>query len=100
MKGLLIANRDNAAREHLAGMFPQDEYRVTTADSVAEALEGIINKEIQVVVLDGSCHEENVVVWSHCSRSAIATSSLSWFPKRCPLTWSGAFARKAFFTML
>ncbi len=61
MKGLLIANRDNAAREHLAGMFPQDEYRVTTADSVAEALEGIINKEIQVVVLDGSCHEENVV---------------------------------------
>jgi DNA-binding NtrC family response regulator len=61
MKGLLIANRDQRARERLSAMFAPDEYRVATADSVANALEGIINKEIQVVVIDGDCHEGNVV---------------------------------------
>ena len=61
MKGLLIAHQDEGARERLGRMFPQDEFRVTTAGSVAGALEGIINKEIQVVVIDGDCHEGNVV---------------------------------------
>lgn len=61
MKGLLIANRAKEARQQLAAMFSKDEYQVTVADSVADSLEGIINKEIQVVVLDGDCHEGNVV---------------------------------------
>ncbi len=60
MKGLLIANRNKEAREHLAARFDTDEYRVVQADSVANALEGIINKEIQVVVLDGDRDQHTV----------------------------------------
>lgn len=60
MKGLLIANRNRDARERLAARFDQNEYRITQADSVANALEGIVNKEIQVVVVDGSCDQHNV----------------------------------------
>lgn len=52
MKGLLIANKDQEAREQLANRFEAAECKVVQADSVANALEGIINKEIQVVVLD------------------------------------------------
>lgn len=60
MQGLLIANKDPLARNKLAGLFKKDDYRIVTADSVANALEGIINKEIQVVVLDGQYDEQNV----------------------------------------
>ena len=60
MKGLLIANRDMDARERLTQQFSDGDVRVTGADSVANALEGIINKEIQVVVLDGQYDEQNV----------------------------------------
>lgn len=60
MKGLLIANRDHQAREKLASLFSQEEYQVVQADSVANALEGILNKEIQVVVLDGHYDDQNV----------------------------------------
>ncbi len=61
MNGLLIANKDQGAREQLASLFDENEYNITKADSVANALEGIINKEIQVVVLDGNYDEQNVV---------------------------------------
>ncbi len=60
MKGLLIANKNHQAREQLADLFDSSEYQVTTADSVANALEGIINKEIQVVVIDGHYDEQNI----------------------------------------
>ena len=60
MKGLLIANKDTDARERLAQRFSDGDVQVTGADSVANALEGIINKEIQVVVLDGHYDEQNV----------------------------------------
>ena len=61
MNGLLIANKNREAAEQLANSFAQDEYQITKADSVANALEGIINKEIQVVVIDGSYDEQNIV---------------------------------------
>lgn len=60
MRGLLIANRNHDARERLAGMFDPDDYRVIQADNVANALEGIINKEVQVVVIDGDCNQQHV----------------------------------------
>ena len=60
MKGLLIANKNHDAREQLASLFNRNEYRITKADCVANALEGIINKEIQVVVIDGQYDEQNV----------------------------------------
>ncbi|MEA3544310.1 MAG: response regulator [Thermodesulfobacteriota bacterium] len=61
MNGLLIANKNQEAQEQLASLFDKNEYQVTKADSVANALEGIINKEIQVVVIDGHYDEQNVV---------------------------------------
>jgi len=61
MNGLLIANKNQQSREQLATLFDQNEYQITKADSVANALEGIINKEIQVVVIDGHYDEQNIV---------------------------------------
>jgi FixJ family two-component response regulator len=60
MRGLLIANKNRGAGDKLAELFADDNYRVVTTDSVANALEAIINKEIQVVVLDGLYNEQNV----------------------------------------
>lgn len=60
MKGLLIANKDHDARARLASKFDLNEYRITQADSVANALEGIVNKEVQVVVIDGDYNQQNV----------------------------------------
>ena len=60
MKGLLIANRNHDAREQLAQKFDSSEYQITQADSVANALEGIVNKEVQVVVIDGDYNQQNV----------------------------------------
>ncbi len=53
MNGLLIANKDQAAREQMAKVFHQDGYQVETADSVVNSLQGILDKSIQVVVLGG-----------------------------------------------
>lgn len=61
MRGLLIANKDRQAREELADLFSEKDYRVITADSVGGALDAIVNDEIQVVVLDGKYNEQNVV---------------------------------------
>lgn len=60
MQGLLIANQNRQSREQLAELFVDDAYQVTTTDSVFNALEGIINKTIQVVVLGGSFDEMHV----------------------------------------
>ena len=60
MSGLLIANKDQAAREHMASLFEADGYQVTTADSVVNSLEGIIDKSIQVVVLGGLYDEQQI----------------------------------------
>ncbi|HMB15305.1 MAG TPA: hypothetical protein VKN62_03240 [Pelovirga sp.] len=60
MRGLLIANKNSGTRDQLANLFTDDDYQVVTTDSVANSLEAIINKEIQVVVLDGLYDEHNV----------------------------------------
>jgi len=60
MRGLLIANKNDGARDKLADLFADDTYQVVTTDCVANSLEAIINKEIQVVVLDGLYDEHNV----------------------------------------
>lgn len=60
MNGLLIANRNHSARKQLASLFDEKTYNVTLADSVANSLEGIIAKEIQVVVIDGDYDEQNI----------------------------------------
>jgi DNA-binding NtrC family response regulator len=60
MQGLLIANEDRQSRDQLADLFVGDGYQVTKADSVVNALEGILNKTIQVVVLGGNFDEQHV----------------------------------------
>ena len=60
MNGLLIANKNHQAREKLARCFDSENYRVVQSDSVANALEGILDKEIQVVVIDGHYDEQNI----------------------------------------
>lgn len=60
MNGLLIANKDQAAREQMASLFRQDDYQVTTADSVVNSLEGILDKTIQVVLLGGVFDEQQI----------------------------------------
>ncbi len=61
MQGLLIANEDRAARDQLADLFKGEGCRIETTDSVVNALEGILNKSIQVVVLGGNFDEKHVV---------------------------------------
>ena len=60
MQGLLIANEDSQSRDQLANLFIEDDYQVTTTTSVVNALEGILNKTIQVVVLAGNFDEMHV----------------------------------------
>jgi len=60
MQGLLIANEDCQSRDQLADLFVADDYQVTTTDTVVNALEGILNKTIQVVVLAGNFDETHV----------------------------------------
>jgi len=60
MNGVLIANRDQAAREQMATIFREDGYQVSTADSVVNSLEGILDKSIQVVVLGGIFDEQKI----------------------------------------
>lgn len=60
MNGLLITNKDQAIREQVAGLFRQDGYQVTAADSVVNALEGILDKSIQVVLLGGVFDEQQI----------------------------------------
>lgn len=60
MNGLLIANKDQSAREKMAALFDVDDYHVITTDSVANALEGILDKSIQVVLLSGAFDEQYV----------------------------------------
>lgn len=61
MQGLLIANKDRMACEKVAEVFNDDSYHIIKTDIVANALEDIINKKVQVVVLDGEYDEHNVV---------------------------------------
>lgn len=60
MNGLLIANKDRAVCEEMAALFQDDDYKVVVTDSVANALEGILDKTIQVVLLGGSFDEQYV----------------------------------------
>ncbi|MCD6581543.1 MAG: response regulator [Desulfuromusa sp.] len=60
MNGLLVANKDQAVREQVASLFRQDGYQVTAADSVVNALEGILDKSIQVVLLGGVFDEQQI----------------------------------------
>jgi DNA-binding NtrC family response regulator len=60
MQGLLIANEDPHSRNQLAKLFVADNYQVTTTDSVANGLEGILNNKIQVVVLGENFDELHV----------------------------------------
>ena len=60
MQGLLIANKNQTERDQLASIFSDDVYQITTTASVADGLEGILNKTIQVIVLAGDYDEQQI----------------------------------------
>jgi len=60
MNGLLIANEDRTSRDQIADKFKDTDYRINTVDSVVNALEGIIDKTIQVVLLSGTLDEQHI----------------------------------------
>ncbi|MFK5925980.1 MAG: hypothetical protein QM483_05055 [Desulfuromusa sp.] len=60
MNGLLVANKDQAAREQMSSLFENDGYEVTSADSVVNSLSGILDKTIQVVLLGGVFDEQQI----------------------------------------
>ena len=60
MDGLLIANKDQTARNEMAELFRGEAYRIVTTDSVANALAGILDKSVQVVLLGGAFDEQFV----------------------------------------
>ena len=60
MNGLLIANRDARACRRVATQFSDADYQVKTTDSVLNALEGIIDKSLQVVLLSGQFDERHL----------------------------------------
>jgi DNA-binding NtrC family response regulator len=51
MEGLLIADKDVNCRKQMAEMFIEAGYNVIVTDSVAKALDGILKKTAQVVLL-------------------------------------------------
>jgi DNA-binding NtrC family response regulator len=60
MNGLLIANKDQDARQQMARLFERDGYEITAADSVVNSLAGILDKTIQVVLLGGVLDEQQI----------------------------------------
>jgi DNA-binding NtrC family response regulator len=60
MNGLLIANKDQDARQQMARLFESDGYEITAADSVVNSLAGILDKTIQVVLLGGVLDEQQI----------------------------------------
>jgi DNA-binding NtrC family response regulator len=60
MNGLLIANKDQCAREQMLRLFEGGGYEITVADSVVNSLSGILDKKIQVVLLGGILDEQQI----------------------------------------
>ena len=60
MNGLLIANKDQDARQQMVRLFDGNGYEITAADSVVNSLAGILDKKIQVVLLGGILDEQQI----------------------------------------
>ena len=58
MQGLLIANKNQEQRDQLAAIFSDDDYQVTATETVADGLEMILDKQVQVIVLGGDYDEQ------------------------------------------
>lgn len=60
MQGLLIAHKNQTERDQLTGIFNEDSYQVTATETVADGLDGILNKQIQVIILAGDYDEQHI----------------------------------------
>jgi DNA-binding NtrC family response regulator len=60
MQGLLIANKNQAQRDQLAAIFSEDDYLVTATATVADGLEKILDKMVQVIVVAGEYDEQHI----------------------------------------
>jgi DNA-binding NtrC family response regulator len=58
MQGLLIVNKNRTEADQLAGIFRDGTFSVTCVAAVADGLEGILNKTVQVIVLAGDYDQQ------------------------------------------
>jgi len=63
MRGLLIADENLGSRNQLASVFLHEDYSVTVTNSLVNAIEGILNGQVQVVLL-GGIHDEQILTRS------------------------------------
>jgi len=60
MQGLLIANKNQAERDQLTAVFNEDGYQITATATVADGLEKILDRQVQVIVLAGEYDEHHI----------------------------------------
>lgn len=72
MQGLLVAEQDMDSRKQLADLLIEAGYNVTVTNSAANALEGILKKTAQIVILGEAFDELNagdlVPLLKRCNR--------------------------------
>ena len=60
MQGLLIANKNQAERDQLAAVFSEDGYQVMATETVADGLEKILDRQVQVIVIAGEYDDQHI----------------------------------------
>lgn len=60
MSGLIIADKDVATRKQMANLFIEAGYDVTVTDSAAKAIDGVLKKTAQVLLLGTELDEVNM----------------------------------------
>lgn len=104
MKKLLIADSDQDSREHVTNLLQNAGYRVTSTNSVADALNDTLRKRAEVIILGESCDEISALVivqlLKKCNRHIpiILLSSLQSLAALRNIRMQGIFyhARKSF----
>ena len=73
MSGLMIAEQDRNCRTMMADLMSKEGYSVTVTDSAADALDGILKKNAQVVLLgshlDDLAATELIPLLKQCNRN-------------------------------
>ncbi len=75
MLGLLIADKDVEARKEMADLLIEGGYDVTVTNSAAKAIQGVLNRSAQVLLLGSELDEfssaELVPLLKRCNRNLI-----------------------------
>lgn len=86
MRGLLIADEDLDSRNQLASLFAKENYAVTVTNSLANALDGILKKTVQVVLLSGEFDEPALTKLIHIIRQCNRNLTIILVSDEMPLS--------------